>query len=550
MSPAARKKPTSVEVLVDRGGRVGILSYLPAAGEDVRVGDGVEVPFGKSVRTGTVLGLSSDPRATRPILRRTSRRSGPAEVSVARQIAEQHLSELDRVAARLSPREGHEADPQEAGPLALASRELIPVGERDPAQKRWLLLRRPLTDPHRLAAQEAARIHEETGRQVLILCPTVRSVTATLACFESGAVRVDSRASAGSWAGFARGTAAVAVGTRSAALYRPKRLGGIIVVDHDQPGHVETTQPQTHAGEVAAMRAAASRCQLILISAFPDPAALGRNIKVVAAGAETDWPKISIIDRGQIPPAERLVPPRLHAAIRKASDSGITPVVLAERRSATLRCRQCRTLWPCDEEGCSAASCHHRPETACTRCGGKIRISVGFDKDRLASLLPGVRAVTLSELNQTHDAGLVIIFDISAAMRAAEWNPGQLAGKLLVSGAQAAGRGGSLIVCSWDRPDGIVTLIGRRKDQREAARQIWEQSRADGLPPFGHIVTITTSRPRAPRTDGWPGKVYGPRKQAAGGWETVVLCSRDELDGLAEHVRRLRKNGKVRVKVV
>ena len=39
--------------------------------------------------------------------------------------------------------------------------------------------------------------------QVLILCPTARAVTSVLAAFTSGAQRLDTRARAGAWKGFA-----------------------------------------------------------------------------------------------------------------------------------------------------------------------------------------------------------------------------------------------------------------------------------------------------------------------------------------------------------
>jgi primosomal protein N' len=538
-----------VEVLVDRSGRVGTLSYLVPEALSVRPGDGVLVPFGTQQRTGLVIGVSSTGLATREVLARLGRRCGPRELAVARELAQRHLVPFVSVASRLTPRRGVDEEPFGAGPLQLAEHAEVPVSDRDPGRRRWLLLRAPLTDPAVLAAQEAARIHADTGAQVLVLAPTVASVSAVLACFVSGAVRLDSRAPQGAWASFVSGKAPVAVGTRVAALYSPKRLGGIVVVDEQHAGHVESSQPYVHAREVAVARASASRCALTLISPAPTPQALGGQVKVVAAGSRREWPAVQLIDRGQLPPSQRLVPPQLRAAIDAAVRDGVKPVVLAERRQMTLRCGRCRALWPCIVEGCVASSCRHAPEGSCPQCSSRTRIPVGFDADRLTQLLPQARPVSLAELGRLRDAGLVVIFDISPAARAAEWVPGTRVSQLLTVAAEAAGVGGRLLVCSWDRPDGVVSQLCRRKDQQAVAKEMWAYVKAQQLPPFSTLVTINVARVRPPRTDGWPGRVFGPRRTAAGEWELVVQLPSADLPALAAHVERLRRGGKVRVQV-
>lgn len=543
--------PASVEVLVDGAGRTGILSYLPQIdGTTHRAGDEVEVPYGTGARRGTVLGTANDPRATRHITATTGRRSNLAAVRTAEQLAEKHLSETARVAKRLYPRKGREDAPAEAGPVSLVEAgETIPVQDRDTRRRRWLLLRTPGTDPTRLAAEEAIRIHEETGGQVLILCPTTATVTATLAHFAQGAVRVDARASSGAWTGLVAGTAHVAVGSRTSALYHAKKLAGIIVLDTEHPGHVESTQPRTHAREVASLRATNARCALTLISANPTPADMGSSVKIVRAGHPSSWPKTALIDRGQLPPAERLLPPKVRGEIRRAKKEGERVRVLAERRTATLRCRQCRRLWPCEEDGCSPSSCRHKPAGACVACGSRTRIPVGFDKERLAALLPDAEPVHLSELASGPKGGLVVVFDITPATRAAEWLPGTLAAQTIVTAAQAAGPEGTLLVCTWDRPDQVVQALCRKKDQMQVARHLWDTARAEGLPPYGRFVTVKCARKTPPNTAGWPGRVYGPRKLPAGEWELIVVCRDEDMPKLEVAVTRLRRNSKVQVQV-
>jgi primosomal protein N' len=489
--------------------------------------------------------------ATREVIERVGRRSGPREVGVARELARRHLVPFTTVASRLAPRNGLDDVPLDAGPLSLADiGAAAPVAERDLSRRRWLLLRAPLCDPAALAAQEAVRIHADTRAQVLVLAPTVASVTAVVSCFASGAARVDARAPQGAWAGFVAGTVPVAVGTRAAALYAPKKLGGVIVVDEQHAGHVESSQPYVHAREVAAARASASRCHLVLISPAPSAHALGSQVKVVAAGGGRDWPTVQLIDRGQLPPSQRLVPPQLRAAVAAAARDGITPVVLAERRQTTLRCARCRTLWPCLQEGCTPSSCRHAPDGSCPQCSSRTRIPVGFDAQRLAQLLPGTKSVSLAELARLRNVGLVVIFDVSPAVRAAEWFPGARASQLLTVAAEAAGAGGRLVVCSWDRPDGVVAQLCRRKDQQTVAQELWAYVKAQRLPPFSSLVTINVARVRPPRTDGWPGRVFGPRRTPTGEWELVVQASPEELAALAVQVERLRRGGKVRVQVL
>ena len=564
MSPATKKPKTSpqeapsglaeVEVLVERSVRLGALSYLVPAGLTLRPGDGVRVPFGAQQRSGIVVADPLPPEtasglATRPVLERLPRRSGPRELAVARELAVRHMVPFESVAARLAPRKGLDDEPLDMGPLTLKVAETVPVAARDPSRRRHLLLRAPLTDGAALAAQEAARIHEETSAQVLVLCPTVTSVTSVLACFASGAVRLDARAPQGAWAGFAAGVVPVAVGTRAAALYAPKRLGGLVVLDEQHPGHVESSQPYVNARDVAAARATRSRAHLVLISPAPTAWALGAQVKVVLAGSRRDWPKVTLVDRGLLPPSQRLVPPQLRVAVAESLAAGSQPLVLAERSQTSLRCSRCRIPWPCSEEGCSPTSCRHAPSGACRQCSSRTRIPVGFDAERLAQLLPGVRPVTPAELARAKDAGLVVIFDISPAVRAAEWFPGSRASQLLVAAAQAAGSGGRLVVCSWDKPEGVVAQLCRRRDQEAVARDLWSAVKAQQLPPFSTLVTVRVARVRPPRTDSWPGRVFGPRRTPSGEWEMVVQATPSERAALASQVAALRRGGKVRVQV-
>ena len=401
----------AVNVLCDGSGRLGALSYLVPVGMTVSPGDAVHVPFGVREVHGMVLGAGDPSKATRAISQVYGRRCHPRELALAEVIATRHFAELPQVALRLSPRNGRGHAALDAGPLSLADT----IGERslhlptvaDTVRRRYLL-RAPLVDPGRVAAAEADRMVSATpGGQVLILCPTVAMVGMTLANFASGAVRVDSQAPRGAWRGFCEGGIPVAVGTRTAALFSADHLAGIIVVEEGHPGHVEATQPHTDVRDIALLRASAHHVPVTLIGANPGAAALGSGVRVFPVGQRREWPKVRLVDRNDFAPSERQVPRALTVALRRAVESGVTPLVLAQRRKAQRRCVRCGELRPCAE--CISSNCRHAESTPCPQCMDlSVRMS-GWDAERLGAVLGDkVRIVTAAELGEQTDAGLAV----------------------------------------------------------------------------------------------------------------------------------------------
>lgn len=550
----------AVEVLPDKCARVGLLSYTVPPDMVVHVGDAVQVPFGAGVRHGLVVGPATDPqKATKAVSAVHGKRCDPRDIDLARTLAKYHFADLATVLGRLAPPSGRGAPPLDAGPVRIGDAPRPPLRGLTSTTRR-LIVRAPGIDPAHLAAHEAARlIGNSTTAQVLILCPTTASVRQVTRTFTSGAARLDRSAAPGAWKGFTSGTVQVGVGTRAAALYAAANLAGIIVVDEEHPGHLEATQPHTHARDIANARARALGVPLTLIAATPTPAALGAGVSVGVAGTRNDWPTMRLIDRGDVDPIHRWAPPALRAAIAAQNKDGRTPLVLVQRKAAVRRCTRCGAARPC--RLCDTSLCRHQDSEPCPACASTEPAKmVGWDATRVADLLNGpptpgaeaapakVRIVTVADLNKTRDAGLVVLFDIDAALSFPELIPEQMAASVIATAAAAAGPDGTVLALT-DTPTAatLVDLFGPR-DQLAGARRALAAAKAAQLPPFGRLVTIRCGRTARPTLTKWPGSVLGPTKIGTD-WQILIRIGAPDLLSLGPHIARLRRGGKVRITV-
>lgn len=536
-------------ILCDGTGRLGALSYCVPDDMVVRLGDAVHVPFGTREVHGVVLGEGDPKKATRDVIRVYGKRVSSAEIMLAQEISRRHFCDIVQVATRLSPRSGRGHDPLQAGELVLAPSETpIYYPRTADSRTRRYLLRAPLVDPVRLAAEEAYRLASVSDTaQVLVLCPTVEILEGVLAHLPSGAARLDTKAAPGAWRGLCDGGVKVAVGTRAAAMYSAADLAGVVVVEEDHPGHLEATQPYTHARDVASGRTLAMGVPLVVIGANPTPSALGAKLKVISVGTKSDWPRFRLVERQDFRPTERLVPPPLAAALERARKEGVTPLVLAERSKATRRCVRCGAERLCAE--CTSSLCRHQETLPCARCKTvDVRMS-GWDTKRLGSLLGRhVKPLQLKALSGATDAGLVVLFDIDPALNAPGLSPESVAAHLLIVAAQAAGRGGQVVVMTSQSDHPLLQDLCVRRDQLTMAKRSWETAQQSGLPPFGRLVTVRTGQERSPRTTTWPGTIYGPRRVGSE-WEVLVQVSDADLPRLGAPLERLRRGGKVRITV-
>lgn len=535
------EKLTCVDVLVDDSGRLGPLSYLVTGDVVVAPGDAVTVPFGRAERHGLVLGPSTNPeKASRAVLCRLGQRVDPRDMKLAFDLALRHFATHAQVAARLSPNSGRNSAPIECGAVVLAPSKStleLPVPEKNWTHR--IYLRPPLVDPARLAALEAARLSEDG--QVLVLCPTVKLLERVLAEFSSGAARLDSRARAGSWNGWRSGGVRVGIGTRTAALYSAERLAGIVVVEEEHPGHVESTLPYTNARDVARRRAAVHGCALSLVSAAPSALGLAGNKVVAFENGFKLWPKVQIVDRSDLHPSMRNVPPRVRQAVAKAKHPIVT---VAENRPARRVCSRCGDLRPCS--ACTGY-CSHRELSACQRCGSLGVRWIGWDAARLKATIPEATPMTLTELAALPPEDRMVLFlNIDPLLTGHGFDTLHAAASVLARAAEAAGDGTLVLVTT--APEHPVLIAARNRDLLPVAQAVWEDAKTAGLPPFGHLVHVRLGWKNPPRTDDWSGRVLGPRRRG-NEWEVLVVASNSDLDDLRVKLEGVRRRGKVRISI-
>lgn len=514
----------AVDVLVDRSGRIGPLSYLLPTGVAARPGDAVHVPFGKREADGVVLGPGDPSRATREVLAVHGPRVTAGELQVARDVAGSQLCELRTLAPRLAPRDGKGAPAFDAGPVELVTHErprgLAQVPDE---RRRRLLVCAPLVDQTLVAAVEAARC--ATDGQVLVLCPTTDAVARTMAHLASGAVRLDAAGRPGSWKSFASGTAAVGVGTRAACLYSAPELAAVVVVDENHPGHRERAQPYTHARDVAVARADAAGAQLVLVSSAPSVRALAAKVKTFPVGGVRDWPEVHVVDVSAEDPAERLP-----GAVRRAM--GRRPAVVVVDDAPVHVCARCRALVG---------------DGPCGTCGDEGRRQVNWDAERARSVLPHADHTTVDALVEG-EGRTVLVPQFDSVLRRPGLAPEAWPMHVFTRAARAAGPRGAVVLVVRDTSHPLLEDL-RRRDLVAQARRTWESGRTEGLPPFEVWMRVRCGTARPPSTSGWPGRVLGPRRVGEE-WEVVVQVPHDQRHLLERLAERLRRRGRTRIQVL
>lgn len=531
-----------VDVIVDGSGRLGALSYNVPPGLEVRVGDAVGVPFGKRSAYGLVVGPGDQGKATRSIEACFGRRVEPADVDFAASLARSQFSSLRTIAPRLAPKNHKGADPTDPGPVELTEG----TAHRVPALAstlRRLHVCAPLIDFPDVAAVEAAQI--ASAGQVLVLCPTLELVHAVMARFRSGAVRLDAKAPRGAWAAFASGAAPIGVGTRAAALFSAPKLTGIVVVDEGNPAHREAQHPHTNARDVAIARTRQRDGQLALISACPSPQALAAGVKAHVVGSSEHWPTMLLTSRR--PGDLGAVPSDAVTRVRTVVKGGGEALVVTASRTPQWRCSGCGTPNQQVEDTTSIRTTTAPP---CERCGGQRAWFAGWDQSRADRFFaPGVRVVAAADLREQHDADLVVLADLDAALRIPSLLPDAPVANLVTEGARATRPGGTVVGVTSQPGEDVLGDLFHRHDLMAVAKRTWAAAKANRLAPFSAQVTLIFNGPRPDRAAStMPGRVLGPSRRGRD-WELLVTIDRDQLHALAPHVERLRRQGKLRVTV-
>ncbi len=540
------KKLSVVNVLVDSAARLGALSYLVPSDLTVTPGDAVHVPFGKRTAYGVVLGAGDASKATREVIAVFGRRVHPADVETAAELARRHLCDVEKLVPRFAPKSAKGADPIDAGAVSLTPSLISIAPSEGRESKRILAWCQPGVDRVRFAAERASQLAEHG--QVLVLCPTVASVSAVLSNFTSGAARLDAAASRGAWSGFVNGTVSVGVGTRAAALYSPATLAGIVVLDPEHPGHVEAAQPHTHARDVALLRAENYDVPLAMVSALCEPTCLSQGVKLhVVSGSKFS---VRVFDRTDTTNGAKLVPNQVQIDVRHASKHG--PVFVVAPGRTRLVCTHCNSTRECPEG-------HHPTQctcqlTPCQRCGTSGAKPSGWDALRLQQAFAtypdarNIKCVHPEDLQKLHNAELTVVLDADAPTKSASLQPEVSQLRLLQAAAATLRPDGMLTLLTQDAEQPLVAKFAA-SDLRGVARVCYQAAKSAGLPPFGRLVLVRAARANPPSCSSWPGRVHGPRQVGPGEWEVLVRCSDAELPLLRAPLERLRRSAKLRITV-
>jgi primosomal protein N' (replication factor Y) len=256
------------------------------------------------------------------------------------------------------------------------------------------------------------------GRTALVLVPEItlthQMVSRLRARFADRVAVLHSGLSPGEriaqWNQLRDGAVPIAVGARS-ALFAPLRDVGVIVVDEEHDGAYKSEEGfRFHARSLAARRARAEGCPLVLGSATPaletrhaaERGALVR-LRMEERASGRPLPAVTLVDlvkeRASLPRgARRTLSPTLARALRETLADGAQAILFLNRRgfSSQIACVDCQDVSRCKHCDISLTyhatanllRCHYcdyqiRPPEKCAACGS----------DRLALLGTGTERV-------------------------------------------------------------------------------------------------------------------------------------------------------------
>ncbi len=260
-----------------------------------------------------------------------------------------------------------------------------------------------------LTHQLVARLHARFGEQVAVL--------------HSG-LRPGERVA--EWRKLQAGDTPIAVGARS-ALFAPLARLGLIVIDEEHDHAYKNEEGfRYHARDLAARRAAAAECPLVLGSATPaletrHAADQGevRRLSLPHRIGNRPLPAVEMVDlaaeRALLPRGRKLVLSRLlHDALAETLSEGGQAILFLNRRGFSTRvfCFECGHAERCEHCDISLVyhagehflRCHYcdygtAPPETCSHCGAPETALLGIGTERLEEevrrLFPGARVARL-----------------------------------------------------------------------------------------------------------------------------------------------------------
>ncbi|HEY8121823.1 MAG TPA: primosomal protein N' [Myxococcota bacterium] len=256
------------------------------------------------------------------------------------------------------------------------------------------------------------------GRSALVLVPEItlthQMVSRLRARFADRVAVLHSGLSAGErvaqWNQLRSGAVPIAVGARS-ALFAPLRDVGVIVIDEEHDGAYKSEEGfRFHARSLAARRARAEGCPLVLGSATPaletryaaERGALLR-LRMQDRPSGRPLPAVELVDlvkeRASLPRgARRTLSPTLARALRETLADGAQAILFLNRRgfSSQIACVDCQDVSRClhcdisltYHAAANALRCHYcdyqvRPPTKCAACGSERLALLGTGTERV-----------------------------------------------------------------------------------------------------------------------------------------------------------------------
>jgi primosomal protein N' (replication factor Y) len=256
------------------------------------------------------------------------------------------------------------------------------------------------------------------GRTALVLVPEItlthQMVSRLRARFADRVAVLHSGLSAGEriaqWNQLRSGAVPIAVGARS-ALFAPLRDVGVIVIDEEHDGAYKSEEGfRFHARSLAARRARAEGCPLVLGSATPaletryaaERGALVR-LRMQDRPSGRPLPAVVIVDlvreRANLPRgARRSLSPTLARALRETLAEGAQAILFLNRRgfSSQIACVDCQDVSRCKHcdisltyhAAANLLRCHYcdyqiRPPTKCAACGSDRLSLLGTGTERI-----------------------------------------------------------------------------------------------------------------------------------------------------------------------
>ena len=526
----------TADILVDGAERLGLLSYLVPSGLMVAPGDAVLVPYGKSSRTGMVVGPSRRPEmATREITDRLGVRSTSQDITAAQALAARHFSNENQMLLRCAPPSRKSHPPLTALMATLHAAPTLDI--TTPKSSGTFVMRHPLSDASQLAAELVMRrLDDVPDAQVLVLCPTVALVESVLARFSSGAARLDSSAASGAWRGFVEGSIQVGIGTRSAMMFSAPRLAAIVVVEADHIAHRSVRQPYVTSTEAALERCERLGAHFVATGLLPPAHILGRTKLASASPPGAPWPEVRLEHR-KVGTARRIVPLAVqieieHALRRKER------VAIVTRDTSRRRCAKCRFDWQVSD-------------TSCPKCQHEYATVSGWDPARLATAFSApVKSVSIEDAERLRDIDVLVLADVDHVAARPSLTPEYDTALHVLRLSSTLSDSGKVILVS-DESEATQTYAAlTRSTPRDLARLVYASARSAGMPPFQMLVTLSIgNRKSAPVLGDLPGRVLGPRRTPSGDWVAQVLLHPSEHQKITPHIEDLRRRYQLRVDV-